>query len=433
MKKHFSFLVASLVILTGCEQASNNTNNNQVDNEKYQISFLNDDGTLLKNVQVEAGEIPDFNGSPVKDPANPDFYVFDGWEPQLIAASADASYIAKYRVSDKYDLEKFRDVLEDLDKKVDSKLLNAFADTKMSANKSIKRTEDTKSTIEYGLRTDALGARLSYTFGYEAFKSVYFDKESKIDNLFSPVHAKVSNLDFLAGDFTRFSNSDKDLFDSYMKVNWEEDGYRCKYQIDLRKQAEKQPEYAWSYTVYNIEYKIVVENDIVTRFYFSMYINGTNGTFGFGCCDFANNSFSFAQGQRATHEWIDSNKPAEERLPNFSEMFLSGKLNYDILFNYRYWNNVMLKSDLPDDYSKIKTNGFYFVDHKQKQDYEKVFLADFTENDVRELFNEIYNLTKGNVGMDEDEIKDKYDTFVEYDGIDEIFDELMIKFKIKRS
>ena len=63
----------------------------------YTIKFVNDDGTVLQNTQVTYGTTPAYQGETPTKAADGDFiYTFDKWTPEIVAATADATYTASY-------------------------------------------------------------------------------------------------------------------------------------------------------------------------------------------------------------------------------------------------------------------------------------------------------------------------------------------------
>lgn len=63
---------------------------------KYQITFVNDDGSTLKTFQVEAGKKPVLGYTPTKESSQQYDYTFSHWEPSIYAANKDQTYVAKY-------------------------------------------------------------------------------------------------------------------------------------------------------------------------------------------------------------------------------------------------------------------------------------------------------------------------------------------------
>lgn len=63
----------------------------------YTITWANYDGTVLETDAVAEGETPVYNGEPPTRVANNNYtYTFDGWAPEVVAATADATYTATY-------------------------------------------------------------------------------------------------------------------------------------------------------------------------------------------------------------------------------------------------------------------------------------------------------------------------------------------------
>ena len=68
----------------------------------YTIRFLNWDGTVLQSSQVEEGDMPAYDGTtPVRPEDEQYTYLFDGWSPTIVAATADADYTATYTATEK--------------------------------------------------------------------------------------------------------------------------------------------------------------------------------------------------------------------------------------------------------------------------------------------------------------------------------------------
>lgn len=62
---------------------------------KYNITFLDDDGSLISQQSIEYGQIPQ-QADPNKQPTARYTYVFTGWTPAVVAVTADATYMATY-------------------------------------------------------------------------------------------------------------------------------------------------------------------------------------------------------------------------------------------------------------------------------------------------------------------------------------------------
>ena len=63
----------------------------------YTITFVNDDGTVLQASQVAEGEMPVYTGeTPTKQETAEFRYFFESWTPEIVPATADATYTATY-------------------------------------------------------------------------------------------------------------------------------------------------------------------------------------------------------------------------------------------------------------------------------------------------------------------------------------------------
>ena len=64
----------------------------------YTITFANWDGATLQSSQVEEGTLPEYTGAtPIRPDDEKYTYVFDGWTPAIVVATADATYTATYQ------------------------------------------------------------------------------------------------------------------------------------------------------------------------------------------------------------------------------------------------------------------------------------------------------------------------------------------------
>lgn len=65
--------------------------------QTYTITFKNADGTQLQSLTVKHGETPTYTGSTPTKAADAQYtYTFDGWDPEIVAATKDAVYTATY-------------------------------------------------------------------------------------------------------------------------------------------------------------------------------------------------------------------------------------------------------------------------------------------------------------------------------------------------
>ena len=69
---------------------------------QYTIVFKNWDGSVLQSMQVEEGQIPQYTGATPTKPDDAQYtYTFSGWTPQIVAATADATYTATFTATPK--------------------------------------------------------------------------------------------------------------------------------------------------------------------------------------------------------------------------------------------------------------------------------------------------------------------------------------------
>lgn len=72
----------------------------------YDITFKNDDGTLLQKTSVKYGVVPTYNGAtPTKDATAQYSYSFKGWDKDIASVTGDATYTAQFDATvKKYDI-----------------------------------------------------------------------------------------------------------------------------------------------------------------------------------------------------------------------------------------------------------------------------------------------------------------------------------------
>ena len=70
--------------------------------KRYEVTWQNDDGTVLETSIVDADALPVYNGeTPVKVSTDIADYTFSGWSPEVVAANADTTYTAVFDVTEK--------------------------------------------------------------------------------------------------------------------------------------------------------------------------------------------------------------------------------------------------------------------------------------------------------------------------------------------
>ena len=74
----------------------------QIEKNKYSITWQNYDGSTLEIDQVYEGEVPQYKGAVPTRPSTIEYnYEFSGWSPTPVAAAGDATYTAQYDAIEK--------------------------------------------------------------------------------------------------------------------------------------------------------------------------------------------------------------------------------------------------------------------------------------------------------------------------------------------
>ena len=69
---------------------------------KYTITFVNYDGTELEGKDVDYGTVPAYTGETPQKPADDEyFYVFKGWNSELVEVTGEATYTAQFEQKEK--------------------------------------------------------------------------------------------------------------------------------------------------------------------------------------------------------------------------------------------------------------------------------------------------------------------------------------------
>ena len=64
--------------------------------KSYKVTWLDEDGSLLREDTVKYGEMPEYGENPTKEATDEYTYTFDKWTPELEAVTKDATYQATY-------------------------------------------------------------------------------------------------------------------------------------------------------------------------------------------------------------------------------------------------------------------------------------------------------------------------------------------------
>lgn len=62
----------------------------------YTVTWLDSDGSILKEDNVKEGNMPAYGADPTKDSDGVYVYDFAGWSPEITAVTGDATYTAQF-------------------------------------------------------------------------------------------------------------------------------------------------------------------------------------------------------------------------------------------------------------------------------------------------------------------------------------------------
>lgn len=101
MKKNF-IRILCLILITifsfGCFTACSSEEKTDI----FVVTWANYDGTVLMETTMEKGSMPKYNGQiPAKPDTDEEYFVFNGWTPNLEEVTKDVTYTAKFRAYDK--------------------------------------------------------------------------------------------------------------------------------------------------------------------------------------------------------------------------------------------------------------------------------------------------------------------------------------------
>lgn len=96
--KFFSSLILLVFLLTGCSfGGSKDNSSNGGAEESYTIKWKNYDGNTLETDEVKKGVLPTYDGStPTRQDDDEYTYTWSGWDPEVVPAIADQTYVATY-------------------------------------------------------------------------------------------------------------------------------------------------------------------------------------------------------------------------------------------------------------------------------------------------------------------------------------------------
>ena len=92
--KFFSSLILLVFLLTGCSLGGSSNGGSE---ESYTIKWKNYDGTTLETDDVKKGVLPTYDGpTPIRPDDDEYTYTWSGWDPEVVPATENQTYIATY-------------------------------------------------------------------------------------------------------------------------------------------------------------------------------------------------------------------------------------------------------------------------------------------------------------------------------------------------
>lgn len=90
----FAGLLSISLIMSSCDKKGKDKNQSATE---YTIKFVDFDDELLSEIKVKEGTVPVYDKEePYRDPTKQYNFEFSGWDPEIIAATQDATYVAQY-------------------------------------------------------------------------------------------------------------------------------------------------------------------------------------------------------------------------------------------------------------------------------------------------------------------------------------------------
>ena len=211
------FIVLSFFILTSCNNEGNSkSNGNTVETQKYTITWLNYDDTVLSTDNVDENTIPIYSGTTPTRAATAEYtYIFDGWDKDVVAATSDATYKATYRSNkNRYNI-KFVDDNGDI-------LISAIEYEYGTPASDIVKPNPTKSaTAEYTYTFVGWNPVITDVVGNQTYTAVYTNAKNKYTVTFKDEDGTIlkaaTEYEYgtLAADIVKPSDPSKESTEEY--------------------------------------------------------------------------------------------------------------------------------------------------------------------------------------------------------------------------
>ena len=156
--------------------------------KSYKVTWLDEDGSLLREDTVEYGEMPEYGANPTKAADAQYTYTFKGWTPKVKTVTGDAVYTAVYE-----------------------KAVNKYTVTWKNDDGSVLRTD---KNVEYGTMPNyganpTKAADAQYTYTFKGWDKDY--TEVKGNQTYVAVYEKTTNkynvtYDLDGGEWTEATN-----------------------------------------------------------------------------------------------------------------------------------------------------------------------------------------------------------------------------------
>ena len=161
MKKLTLFTIMASMVMVGATACGSSKEPEKI--PSYSISWLDYDNTVLRVDNVNKDTVPSYGSNPTRAADEYYTYEFTGWSPKVVAATADATYVATYESSP----------ITEINKETFNKAKNLYG---KNFTVRIKKDAGFEETITHNEKNEYYGVHtLDGVSNYRAFKIEHDD------------------------------------------------------------------------------------------------------------------------------------------------------------------------------------------------------------------------------------------------------------------